>query len=59
MTDLASWEGKHRWIEARARALVRVRGMFEGEALAKAKEEFAHFAALDRHMRPQDESTDQ
>ena len=48
MTDLAFWEGKQRWIEARAKALMRMRGMSEGEALAKAKEEFAHFAALDR-----------
>ena len=57
--DLEFFEGKQRWIDARAAALVRVRGMTHGEALAKAKEEFAHFTALDRRARrPEPTDTD-
>jgi hypothetical protein len=47
-TDLEFWQGKQRWIDARVAVLVRIRGMSEGVALAKAKEEFAYFTALDR-----------
>jgi hypothetical protein len=47
------WQGKQRWIDARAAALVRVRGMSQAEALAKAKEEFAYFTALDRRRSKQ------
>jgi hypothetical protein len=46
--NLDYWQGKQRWIDARAAALVKVRGMSEAEALAKAREEFAYFTALDR-----------
>ena len=50
--DLTYWQGKQRWIEARAAVLVKIRGMSEGAALAKAKEEFAYFVALDRRTQP-------
>ena len=53
-SDLNYWQGKQRWIEARAAALVRVRGMAQAEALAKAKEEFAYFTALDRRRSTDD-----
>jgi hypothetical protein len=52
--DIEFWQGKQRWIDARAAALVRVRGMPEAEALAKAKEEFAYFTALDRRRQADD-----
>lgn len=40
---LTYWEGKRRWLEARAAVLVRWRGMSEGEAIAKAKDEWQQF----------------
>lgn len=58
MSDLEFWQGKQRWIDARAAALVKVRGMSQGEALAKAKEEFAYFLALDRRQRQQTTNDD-
>jgi hypothetical protein len=57
--DLEFFEGKQRWIDARAAALVRVRGMAQADAIAKAKEEFAYFTALDRRARrPESTNTD-